>query len=450
MNYYRNDIKHNKGDTYSSAIVVEGLGQAVDSIYFTCRENLNDNAEVLFQSGINNGISLIEYDEEKDIRKYAVRIAPSKTRELQSGTYYYDLEVGVNGDIFTIMKGRFILEQDSTREDNEPDDPLIVVIKNTLDEINGETISEDVLYDLNYVEETKTLIKEELNNLGAGIENTDTFRNYVNFINNIYYNYPKVTEEGTSIIFNTNAGKMILSLNSNDLTQNSTPSPTSSVEVNTITEDNNINITNSDSSKEQNFTITLGSIEYCKIGNYADQIFKNTEDSPYYDNTLVDGDWYIKKNTSKITYTGSETGWNMLGMTNGKQFYINQSGIYHDNTKTWLKSNYFIGGKIGDRETIKDTVYSFSTGIAFNPTTTVANSLDEWKTWLSTHNTTVYYPIATSTYMHITQADYSTLYSELENIYNNAKSYDEETNITQTNDNLSFNIEATALMKGDE
>lgn len=118
MNYYRNDIRHVKGDTFSSGLIVEGLGQTVDSIYFTCRENLNDNAEILFQSGINNGISLVEYDEENDIRKYAIRINPSKTKNLQSGTYYYDLETRVNSDVFTIMKGKFIIEQDCSRGGN--------------------------------------------------------------------------------------------------------------------------------------------------------------------------------------------------------------------------------------------------------------------------------------------------------------------------------------------
>ena len=118
MNAYINNIIHERGDTYSSAIVIEGLGHTVDSIYFTCRENLNDNAEILFQCSINNGISMVEYDEENDIRKYAIRVAPSKTRNLQSGTYYYDEEIRVNGDVFTIMKGKFIIEQDSSRGGN--------------------------------------------------------------------------------------------------------------------------------------------------------------------------------------------------------------------------------------------------------------------------------------------------------------------------------------------
>lgn len=212
MNAYINNIIHERGDTYSSAIVIEGLGQTVDSIYFTCRENLNDNAEILFQCSINNGISMVEYDEENDIRKYAIRIAPSKTRDLQSGTYYYDLEVGVNSDIFTIMKGKFILEQDATREDNEPEDPLIIVIKSSLDEINGETISVDIVEKLDYLEETKALMKTMINDLGGDLTDTDTFRSYINEIYNVY---PKVIGEGTNITLNnTKVAKMKLETDS--------------------------------------------------------------------------------------------------------------------------------------------------------------------------------------------------------------------------------------------
>jgi len=118
MNYYKNNIRHVKGDTFSSALVVEDLGQDLETAYFTCRDSLNDTSEVLFQKSLNDGISLVEYDEENDIRKYAVRIAPADTENLQAGTYYYDLEIGVNNDIFTIMKGLFVIEQDSSRGGN--------------------------------------------------------------------------------------------------------------------------------------------------------------------------------------------------------------------------------------------------------------------------------------------------------------------------------------------
>ena len=115
MNYYKNDIRHVKGDTYSSNLIVEGLGQNIATAKFTCRDSLNDNSEVLFEKTLNNGIVKYKYDSEKDIRYYSIRIPPEDTQNLQSGTYYYDLEVGVNGDVFTIMKGRFIVEQDCSR-----------------------------------------------------------------------------------------------------------------------------------------------------------------------------------------------------------------------------------------------------------------------------------------------------------------------------------------------
>jgi hypothetical protein len=115
MNYYKNDIRHIKGDTFSCGFTIENLGQNIETAKFTCRDSLNDNSNVLFQKTLNNGITLVETDVQNDIKKYAVRVAPEDTKNLQAGTYYYDLEIGVNGDIFTIMKGRFVIEQDCSR-----------------------------------------------------------------------------------------------------------------------------------------------------------------------------------------------------------------------------------------------------------------------------------------------------------------------------------------------
>lgn len=140
MNYYKNDIRHVRGDTFSHNIYVGGLGeQDVESIYFTCRDSLNDDSEILVEKSLNDGITYMYYDEETDTRTYVVRISPSDTKDIQAGTYYYDEQVAVNGDVFTIMKGKFILEQDATRETTTPDDPE-QYIKDYLDEINGEVI----------------------------------------------------------------------------------------------------------------------------------------------------------------------------------------------------------------------------------------------------------------------------------------------------------------------
>lgn len=139
MNYYKNNITHVKGDTFSHPIYVENLHQDLESVYFTCRDGLNDDSPVLFEKNLNNGITYMYYDEETDTRTYVVRIAPSDTKDLQAGTYYYDEQIAVNGDVITIMKGKFIIEQDVTRETTTPADPE-KYIKEYLDIINGEVI----------------------------------------------------------------------------------------------------------------------------------------------------------------------------------------------------------------------------------------------------------------------------------------------------------------------
>lgn len=115
MNFYRKNIKNVRGDTYSIGFKTEGINQKLDNIYFTCRDNLTDESNVLFQKSLGDGITLTDQDE--DIYSYNVRVAPEDTRDIQSGTYYYDLQININEDIFTIMRGKFIIEQDCTWEE---------------------------------------------------------------------------------------------------------------------------------------------------------------------------------------------------------------------------------------------------------------------------------------------------------------------------------------------
>lgn len=232
MNYYKNNIRHVKGDTYSSALVVEGLGQPLDSVYFTCRDSANDNSVILFEKSLaDGGITIVDYDAEKDIRTYAVRIDPFDTRTLQIGTYFYDIQITVNSDVFTIMKGSFILEQDASKK-GEPDEPEIIIqIKAQLDDINGETVSVEVFDKLDYLSNTKALMKDSLNLLGSEITDTTTFRNYVSKINDIYNEYPRTAETGTN--FNITAKKGIMALQ-----------PKGNIEQATYTGKNLVNYTN--------------------------------------------------------------------------------------------------------------------------------------------------------------------------------------------------------------
>lgn len=114
MNYFKKNINNVRGDTYSLGLKVEEIDQALESAYFTCRDKLNDESNILFQKSLENGISITSH--QGKTYEYAIRIAPEDTQSLQAGIYYYDLEVGINDDIFTIMKGKFIIEQDTTWE----------------------------------------------------------------------------------------------------------------------------------------------------------------------------------------------------------------------------------------------------------------------------------------------------------------------------------------------
>lgn len=84
------------------------LDQDLDSCCFTVRKDYA-NTENVFQKSLGNGIEKVSQG------KYRVRIAPEDTADLEVGIYYYDCEIGVNNDIFTILRGAFELVWDITR-----------------------------------------------------------------------------------------------------------------------------------------------------------------------------------------------------------------------------------------------------------------------------------------------------------------------------------------------
>ncbi len=69
---------------------------------------------------------------------------------------------------------------------------------------------------LNYINETKSLIKDKLNNLGSEITNQTTFRNYANKIEDLYDEWPKISDTDTNITLNnTKKAKMNIQLKGN-------------------------------------------------------------------------------------------------------------------------------------------------------------------------------------------------------------------------------------------
>ena len=105
-------IRMSRGDTLSFGIQVydeDGgpFGQDLEHVYFTCKSNRSDN-RFLFKKSLSDGISKVGQG------AYTVRVAPSDTANAKPGKYFYDLEIGCNGDVFTVMSGVLELMQDVT------------------------------------------------------------------------------------------------------------------------------------------------------------------------------------------------------------------------------------------------------------------------------------------------------------------------------------------------
>jgi hypothetical protein len=104
------NIEMIRGDTLAFGFELDGV-TSVDGVYFSVKKTKHDD-EYILQKTLNNGIELVESG------KYSVRVAPSDTHDLDVGIYYYDLQIGVNGDIFTMLYGTLEIEADITRDYN--------------------------------------------------------------------------------------------------------------------------------------------------------------------------------------------------------------------------------------------------------------------------------------------------------------------------------------------
>ena len=143
-------------------------------------------------------------------------------------------------------------------------------------------------------------------------------------------------------------------------------------------------------------------IELCKIGTYQDYIWKDGSD------------WKLHKEIEKLILTGDSTeGWGYNG-TNAV-FVANDLADYLRTGFVPL-CDYYLGQNISSYSGLQDNHIGFLTGT--NSRTVIKNTsftdVTNFKNWLSSHNTTVYYVLATPTDTQITD---TTLISQLEAIH---------------------------------
>ena len=212
------------------------------------------------------------------------------------------------------------------------------------------------------------------------------------------------------------------------------PNPSYPEPIQNITGNQDIEVSNG--TITNTYSINLGNIELNKIGNYQDRIFKNTLTSPYYDSNLELDKWYLYKAIGKVVLDGSETSWHRTGTsTSGNYYFFTDnvlSNVLYDSNNSFIGiSNVGITTDAYQRVQGIDTIfYNSNNRTRFYSDTTKSMSVSDFKTWLSTHNTIVYYVLATPTTTEITN---STLINELESI----ELLNGLNNITITSENLS-------------
>ena len=180
------------------------------------------------------------------------------------------------------------------------------------------------------------------------------------------------------------------------------------------------------------YPVNLGSFELCKIGDYQDYLYKEN------------GNWYKKNILNKYIFSGNE---NIKKATN--VFYTDD-----------IANNILTSGIIclcNRMKAVNNTPTGSSVPVnscCFRPgdysrfyfnLSSITTDVNEIKQYLSNNNTYVIYPLAVPTSTQITD---ETLISQL-NTIEKAKSSEDQTNISQTNADLPFIINATALLKND-
>lgn len=174
-------------------------------------------------------------------------------------------------------------------------------------------------------------------------------------------------------------------------TNGASPNPEYPQEIEVIEGDLSIKVDNGLETTDENYKEQIVPLDL--KGNFIGKINDSVKDYLVTDKKKY---WLVKK-VGKVVLDGSESDWNTFkNYSNHYNYYIYREDI----AKTIISclSNYFKYKEIGD-----NSIGEFQIGghnpnkngnIVFNPFNDTTNELATFKSWLSTHNTEVYYPLA--------------------------------------------------------
>lgn len=132
-------------------------------------------------------------------------------------------------------------------------------------------------------------------------------------------------------------------------------------------------------------------IELCKIDTYQDYIWKDGSD------------WKIHKAVGKVVLNGTE-GW---GYNSTNAVFVANDVVDYLRTGFVPVCDYYLGQSITSYSGVQNMHIGFLTGTNSRTVIKNTNYTDKttFESWLTTHNTTVYYVLATATDTTITDAD---------------------------------------------
>lgn len=159
--------------------------------------------------------------------------------------------------------------------------------------------------------------------------------------------------------------------------------------------------------QSQSYTIDLDTTEFAKIGNYTDYIWNDG------------GTWKIHKEVRKVVLDGTEDSWTTYTTATAIPAYnLDITGCYQApevNTLFDGMSDYYA------QKTQSNLYNNDIDGISYRVNRSAilikniqCSNITDFKTWLSTHNTTVYFPLATAADTEITDSE---LIEQLDHIY---------------------------------
>ena len=181
----------------------------------------------------------------------------------------------------------------------------------------------------------------------------------------------------------------------------------------------------------QTYSINLGNIELCKIGDYQDSIVKDN------------GIWYLHKQIGKVVLNGSENWGNFSIEPSGLgRAMVSSSNVYYNSGQNTIMASNMVGVEFGGSWNKTYDCIATSSSNKFIAYLKNASDLATFKSILNNSNAIVYYVLATPTTTEITD---TTLISQLEAL-ENAYSYDAQTNISQTNQDNPFIISYEAIL----